>query len=58
MEVDIAVQVTEVAGLLVKFALVARDGLEEISRGDHSRFVVEVAKLRAKVQAKADKLRA
>ncbi|MBL8486329.1 MAG: LysR family transcriptional regulator [Rhodocyclaceae bacterium] len=57
MEVEISIEVKEIAGRLVKFALVARDGMEEISRGEHSRFVVEVEKLRAKVQAKADKLK-
>jgi fluoroacetyl-CoA thioesterase len=32
---------------------VARDGAEEISRGEHSRFVIQVEKLRAKLAAKA-----
>jgi predicted thioesterase len=57
MEVEIDVVVTEVAGRLVKFSLAARDNAEEISKGEHSRFVVEVEKLRGKVAAKAAKVR-
>lgn len=57
MQVEITVQVLEVNGRLVKFGLAARDGVEEISKGEHSRFVIEVEKLRAKVAAKAAKVR-
>jgi fluoroacetyl-CoA thioesterase len=57
MQVEIAVTVAEVNGRLVKFQLAAHDGVEEISRGEHSRFVVDVEKLRAKVAAKAAKLK-
>lgn len=56
MEVEMTVTVLEVNGRLVKFGLVARDGAEEISKGEHSRFVVEVEKLRGKVAAKAAKV--
>jgi predicted thioesterase len=55
MEVEISLSVAKVEGRLVTFDLVARDGSEEISRGSHSRFVVEVEKLRGKVAAKAAK---
>lgn len=55
MKVDITVTVSKVEGRLVTFDLVARDAIEEISRGSHSRFVVEVEKLRGKVAAKAAK---
>lgn len=58
MEVEIALTVSKVEGRLVTFDLVARDGSEEISRGTHSRFVVEVEKLRGKVAAKAAKVAA
>lgn len=57
MEVEMAITVLEVNGRAVKFALVARDGAEEISRGEHGRFVVEVEKLRSKVAAKAAKVK-
>ncbi len=56
MHVTITVTVAKVEGRLVSFDLVARDDVEEISRGTHTRFVVDVEKLRAKVQAKADKV--
>jgi len=57
MGVELTATVTEVNGRHVTFDLVARDGMEEISRGTHSRFVVEVDKLRAKVAAKAEQVR-
>lgn len=53
MPVDISLTVTAVEGRKVTFSLVARDGAEEISRGEHGRFVIQVDKLRAKVAAKA-----
>ena len=53
MKVDLAVTVKAVEGRKVTFELLARDGGEEISRGEHGRFVVEVEKLRARVAAKA-----
>ena len=55
MEVFMTVTVSQIEGRLVTFELLARDNIEEISRGSHSRFVVEVEKLRAKVAAKAAK---
>jgi len=56
MDVEIAISVSKVEGRLVTFALLASDGAEEISRGSHSRFVVDTEKLRAKVAAKAAKV--
>lgn len=55
MSVDITITVAKIEGRLVTFDLVAKDAIEEISRGSHSRFVVEVEKLRARVAAKAAK---
>ena len=55
MKVEIRVEVTAVNGRLVKFALKAHDGVEEISTGEHTRAVVDVERLRAKVAAKAAK---
>lgn len=57
MRVQISVQVTRVDGRSVSFALTARDGLEEIATGEHTRAVVDVERLRARVAAKAEKLR-
>jgi predicted thioesterase len=56
MTVEIALTVKSVDGRKVGFELHARDGAEEISRGEHGRFVVEVEKLRARVAAKAAKV--
>jgi predicted thioesterase len=55
MKVEIRVEVTAVNGRLVKFALKAHDGVEEISTGEHTRAVVDVEKLRARVATKAAK---
>jgi fluoroacetyl-CoA thioesterase len=57
MRVTITVQVTRAEGRSVSFALSARDDLEEIATGEHSRAVVDVERLRARVSAKAEKLR-
>jgi predicted thioesterase len=56
MNVTITVTVSNVDGRRVSFDLLARDDVEEISRGSHIRFVVDVDKLRAKVAAKAAKV--
>jgi predicted thioesterase len=53
MQVSITLTVAQVEGRKVSFTLSAHDGTEEISRGEHGRFVVQVEKLRAKVAAKA-----
>jgi predicted thioesterase len=53
MWVEITATVRAVDGRKVAFDVVARDRVEEVSRGEHGRFVVEVAKLRARVAAKA-----
>ena len=57
MQVAITATVGKVEGRLVTFDLLAKDGAEEISRGTHSRFVVEVEKLRTRVAAKAAKVK-
>lgn len=56
MHVEITVTVAAVEGRKVDFSITARDDVEEISRGEHSRFVVEVEKLRARVAAKRAKM--
>lgn len=52
MTVEISVEVKEVNGRTVKFTLAARDGVEAIAAGEHSRVIVNVEKLRARVAAK------
>ncbi len=53
MNVEIGITVAAVEGRKVSFSVVVRDDAEEISRGEHGRFVVDVAKLRSRVAAKA-----
>lgn len=55
MNVEITVAVAGVDGRRVDFQVVARDQAEEIGRGEHSRVIVPVAKLGARVAAKAAK---
>ncbi len=52
MSVQMSVKVSAVQGRLVTFVLTARDGVEAISAGEHTRAVVEVQKLRSRVAAK------
>ncbi len=54
--VEITATVAEVDGRRVAFEVVARDALEEVARGRHSRFIVEVAKLRERVAGKIARL--
>ena len=54
--VEISVRVTAVDRRAVTFEVSARDELDTISEGTHSRFVVEVAKTRERLKAKAAKL--
>lgn len=56
MSVTMTMTVSKIEGRLVTFDLLAKDDVEEISRGSHNRVVVDVEKLRAKVAAKAAKV--
>ena len=53
MTVEITVRVTGVEGRKVAVEVSARDELDEISKGTHGRFVVEVAKTIERIKAKA-----
>ncbi|HYA65069.1 MAG TPA: thioesterase family protein, partial [Burkholderiaceae bacterium] len=55
MNVQITVTVDKIEGRVVTFSLLAKDEVEQISQGTHSRFVVDIAKLRDRVAAKAAK---
>jgi len=55
MWVDVTAKIVEVKGRKVVFELSARDPVEEICRGRHVRFVVEVAATEARLAAKAQK---
>lgn len=55
MWVEITVTVTEVNGPAVSFEFTARDALEEVARGKHSRFVVGVDKTVQRLKGKLAK---
>ena len=58
MWVEITGTVAEIDGRRVTFDVVARDAMEEVGRGRHGRFVVQVEKLRARVAEKVAKAKA
>ncbi len=53
MWVEITVTVATVQGRAVTFDIAARDAAEDVARGRHARFVVDVAKTAARLQQKA-----
>ena len=56
MTVEIMVRVAAVEGRKVTLEAIAKDELEEIGRGTHTRFVVDVEKTIQRLKAKAAKL--
>jgi predicted thioesterase len=54
--VEIAVRVATVEGRKITFEVSARDELDTVSSGTHSRFVVDVARTKERLKAKAAKL--
>jgi fluoroacetyl-CoA thioesterase len=56
MTVEITVRVAAVAGRKVTLDVVAKDELDEIARGTHTRFVVDTLKTIERLKAKAAKL--
>ena len=55
MWVEISVKLVEVNGPAVTFEFSARDAVEEVARGKHSRFVVGLEKTAQRLQAKRAK---
>lgn len=55
MQVEISVTVEAVEGRKVRFAVAARDELDQICTGTHGRFVVDTAKTVERLKAKAAK---
>ena len=55
MAVEITATVTEIDGRRVAFEIIARDPVEEIARGKHVRFIVDVAKTAQRLRAKAER---
>jgi len=56
--VEISVRVTAVDKRVVAFEVSARDEIDTVSAGTHTRFVVEVARTKDRLKAKAAKLAA
>jgi len=54
--VEITAKVTEVDGRRVGFEITARDALDDVGKGRHGRFVVNVEQLRQRVAAKVAKM--
>ena len=57
-EVTVSVKLIEMNGRRLRFAASVRDAIDEIGRGHHERFVVEVAKARARQEKKRTQLQA
>lgn len=55
MSAEITVTVSEVKGRAVSFEITGRDAVEDIVRGTHNRFVVDVDKTAERLKAKAAK---
>ena len=58
MTVTFTATVTKAEGPLVEFEIVAHDGLEEVGRGNHGRFMVPVDKLAARIKGKIAQFKA
>ncbi len=58
MEVRITVTVAEVEGRRIVLDVVAHDAVEEIARGRHTRFIVDMAKAKQRLSAKLAKAKA
>ncbi len=56
--VEITVTVDQVARRKVGFTLAAKDAVEAVARGRHDRFVVDLARTEARLQAEAAKIEA
>lgn len=57
MWVELSVRVAAVEGRRVRFEITGRDALDEIAKGEHTRFVVDTAKTIERLKAKAAKAR-
>ena len=54
LTVTIRGELQEVEGRKLSFSLIADDGVDKISEGTHDRFIIDAAKFKAKMAAKAD----
>jgi fluoroacetyl-CoA thioesterase len=58
MPVEVTATIAEVKGRLVTFEVTAKDSVEQVAHGRHTRFVVDVAKTAERLAAKAAKAKA
>lgn len=58
MWADITVTVSSVDGRAVRFDVTGKDPVDQICRGSHSRFIVDVDKTLARLKEKADSVKA
>lgn len=56
--VEITVAIAEIKGKAVSFTFTARDSLDAIAKGTHNRFIVDVGQTKARLLAKAEKVKA
>lgn len=54
LTVTVDARLDVIDGRKLSFSVVAHDGVDKISEGRHERFVVDAARFRAKIAAKAD----
>ncbi|MCZ7600290.1 MAG: LysR family transcriptional regulator [Gammaproteobacteria bacterium] len=57
MEVEIRVRIANVDGRSVTFEAVVTDEVEEVARGRHTRFIVDLTRIGERLASKAAKLR-
>lgn len=55
-EVDVSVTITAIEGRAVSFEAIVKDSLEEVGRGVHNRFVVDVQKTYERLTEKRKKV--
>jgi predicted thioesterase len=55
MWVEITATIAALDGRAVSFEVTARDAVDDVARGRHNRFVVDVEKTKARLAAKAAK---
>ncbi len=58
MSVEIAVTIAAVEGRRVTFAVTARDAIDEIGRGSHTRFIVDKARTERRLAEKTQRAKA
>ena len=54
--VEVTIKVIDVQGRAVSFEAVIKDSVEEVGRGKHSRFIVDVSKMFDRLTAKREKV--